>query len=119
MPKGAKRRTSDRWEAFEGGEHTPAPDYAMFNLVCKDVATELGLNQKLVSTVYKQFLHYSLKEVFPESEPRSLSDEELLNPRRIMSVPGIASLEVTKKSLLHWQHINDAIQAKKLTNELL
>lgn len=113
MQRRKGRSSSEARDVFEVGTHTSVPDYAMFRLVCKDVANELGISAELVSKLYRQFIHYSLKEVFPEPNPRNLPNDKLLHPRRIMTIPGIASLEVTEKSLKHWHYINDAIQAKK------
>lgn len=106
------RKTSEREQTL-GNAHIPAADYAMFGLVCSESAQLLGLSAKEVRDTYVNFIEYSLKKVLPEKNPGSLSDEELLYPRRIIQIPGIASLEVTENSLRHWRRIQRAIEYNK------
>ena len=118
MPKGSKRRSLDRYELFEGGERIPLPDYAMFRKACEEAGQELGINGGEVERVYRKFIRYSLDLLLPEKNPRSLPDEALLTPRRIMKVPGIASCEITKRSLWHWHKIEYAIRRKREETKL-
>lgn len=106
------RKKGER-ELLLGNAHIPAPDYAMFDLVCSEAAQILGLSAKEVRSIYIEFIDRSLKTALPESNPGSLSDEELLNPRRIIQIPGVASLEVTENSLRHWRRIQKAIEHNK------
>lgn len=109
MEKETRKRASDEYGIFEVGDRIPLPDYAMFNEACKEAALELGMKPKDVIRIYKNFIACSLNMLFPEDNPRSLSDEELLHPRRILHVPKVASLEVTEKSLWHWRKVQEAI----------
>lgn len=118
MPKGTKRRSSDRYEAFDGGERIPLPDYAMFYKACDEVGKELGIPGNEIARIYKGFIAQSLCMMFPEGNPRDISDEKLLSPRRIIHIPKIASLEVTERSLWHWHKVHDAIKnaRRKMNN---
>ena len=118
MPKGTKRRSSDRYEAFDCGERIPLPDYAMFYKACDEVGKELGISGNEIARIYKDFIAQSLYMMFPEGNPRDISDEKLLSPRRIMHIPKIASLEVTERSLWHWHKVHDAIKnaRRKMNN---
>ena len=111
MPK-RSRKKGER-EQLLGNSHIPAPDYAMFDLVCREAAQVLGLSAKEVRDIYIEFIDCSLKSALPEPNPGSLSDEELLHPRRIIQIPGVASLEVTENSLRHWRRIQKAIEHNK------
>ena len=111
MPK-ESRKKGER-EQLLGNAHIPAPDYAMFDLVCSEAAQVLGLSTKEVRSIYVEFIDCSLKSVLPEQDPGSLSDEALLNPRRLIQIPGIASLEITENSLRHWRRIQKAIELNK------
>ena len=115
MPKGRKRRT-EKYSVFEGGERIPTPDYAVFNSICSDVAYPLGLSAKDVRDLYVEFIDHSVGAALPEDRPRDLTDEQLLNPRRIIRIPKVASLEVTRKSLAHWRRVRERITAKKNTD---
>jgi len=110
--KGRKRRSSDRYEAFEGGEHIPTPDYAMFRKACDDAAKKLGLKADDVYKLYKNYLNLSIELLFPEPSPKELTDNELLEPRRRIQIPHVAVIEVTKKSLYRWRRIEQKIKNK-------
>ena len=112
MPRKRSRKQGER-EQLLGPARIPAPDYAMFDLVCSESAQLLGLSAKEVRNIYVNFVEYSLKRALPEGSPGSLSDTELLNPRRRIQIPGIASLEVTENSLRHWRRIQKAIEQNK------
>lgn len=112
MSRRNSRKKGER-EQLLGSSKIPAPDYAMFDLVCSESAQMLGLSTKEVHDIYVNFVEYSLKMALPEDNPGSLSDTELLNPRRRIQIPGIASLEVTDKSLRHWRRIQKAIEQNK------
>ena len=117
--KGRKRRSSDRYEAFEGGEHIPVPDYAMFDKACELAAAKLGMKADLVRRIYKDYINCSIELMLPEPNPKELSDDELLNPRRRIQIPHVAAIEVTKKSLYRWRMIEQRIKNKdtKETNK--
>jgi hypothetical protein len=112
MPRKKSRKQGER-EQLLGSERIPAPDYAMFDLVCSESAQVLGMSAKEVRSIYVNFIEHSLKMELPEDNPGSLSDTELLNPRRRIQIPGIASLEVTGNSLRHWRRIQKAIEYNK------
>lgn len=111
MPK-RSRKKGER-EQLLGNTRIPAPDYAMFDLVCRDTAQLLGLSQKEVRNIYVEFIDCSLKLTLPEANPGTLTDEELLHPKRRIQIPGVASLEVTENSLRHWRRIQKAIEYNK------
>lgn len=113
MPKGSKRRSSERYSIFEGGEHIPRPDMAMFKQVCKEAAAELDMNWEDVYKLYRRYVEYSLRMAFPEDNPKELPDSELLTPRRIINIKGICSAEVTNKSLWSWRQIEQKIKNKR------
>lgn len=110
--KGQKRRSSDKYWAFEGGERIPAPDYAMFRKACEDAARELGIETDVVYRLYKDYITCSIMLMFPEPSPKALSDNELLNPRRRIQIPRVATAEVTNKSLYSWRRIEQRIKDK-------
>jgi hypothetical protein len=110
-PKRSRKR-GER-EQLLGNAHIPAPDYAMFDVVCSEAAQVLGLNAKEVRDIYVKFIDCSLKSALPEQNPGSLSDNQLLYPRRIIQIPGVASLEITENSLRHWRRIQKAIEHNK------
>lgn len=110
--KGRKRRSSDRYDAFEGGEHIPAPDYAMFRIACRMAANELDMKPSDVYRLYKDYVNCSIALMFPERSPKALSDKELLNPRRRIQLPHVATAEVTEKSLYRWRVIEQRIKNK-------
>jgi hypothetical protein len=88
----------------------------VFNSICSDVAYPLGLSAKDVRDLYVEFIDHSVGAALPEDRPRDLTDEQLLNPRRIIRIPKVASLEVTRKSLAHWRRVRERITAKKNTD---
>lgn len=114
MQKRSRKRGERRY--LLGNEHIPLPDYAMFKLVCRDAAQLLGIPANEVRRVYVEFIECSVKMALPESNPGELSDEELLVPRRRIQIPGVASLEVTEKSIRHWRRIQKAILHNKTNN---
>lgn len=113
MPKGRKRRSDSRYDVFEAGDRIPRPDYKMFEEVCSEAAQELGLSKDEVLFLFKRYVDVSLGLMFPEKSPRSLLDDALLRPRRIMRIPGIVTAEVTEKSLRRWRKIDALIRAKR------
>ena len=106
-----KRRR--RAEALDAGEHLSVPDYAMFRQACDEAGKELGLPGSTVSSIYRRFLNHSLTLMFPDGDPRQMTDEKLLSRRRILRVPFIASMEVTAKALRHWRNAEAAVNRKK------
>lgn len=115
--KGRKRRSSDRYSAFEGGEHIPVPDYAMFRKACEMAAKELGLPFLTVCKLYRDYVSTSIGLMLPEDNPGALSDEELLHPRRRIQIPHVATAEITEKSLYRWRAIQQRIKDKKEQNK--
>lgn len=113
MPKGSRRRSSDKYSIFESGDHIPRPDLAAFKDVCREAAQKLGMDWEDVFKIYKTYIEYSIKMTFPEDKPRELDDEVLLTPRRIMNIRGIASAEVTPSSLWGWRQIESRIKNKR------
>lgn len=111
--KGSRRRSSDRWAAFDGGEHIPVPDFAVFRSVCDDVGKKLGIKGSEVYRLYKAYISCSVELLFPENKPGELTDEELLTPRRRIQIPHVASLEVTENSLRRWRIIQRNIRNKR------
>ena len=111
MPK-RSRKKGER-EQLLGNTSIPAPDYAMFDLVCRDTAQLLGLSQKEVRNIYVEFIDCSLKLALPEANPGTLNDKELLHPKRRIQIPDVASLEITENSLRHWRRIQKAIEYNK------
>lgn len=112
MP-GSKRRGSDRYSVFDSGDPIPRPDLSMFKQVCRDAAQELGMDWKEVYRLYKLYVYYSLKMAFPEDNPRDLTDDDLLNPRRIITIRGICTAEVTESSLWGFRQMQKNIENKK------
>lgn len=106
------RKKGER-EHLLGNAHIPAPDYAMFDVVCREAAQVLGLSAKEVRDIYVEFIDCSLRSALPEANPGSLSDEELLHPRRLIQIPHVASLEITENSLRHWRRVQKAIEYNK------
>lgn len=113
MPKGRKRRADSRYDVFDPGDKISLPDYKMFEEVCREAAQELGMNKDKLLSLYKHYVDVSLELMFPEGEPRTLPDELLLHPRRMIRIPGIVTAEVTEKSLKRWRKIEAIIKSKK------
>lgn len=117
MPKGRRRRKKDKYSLFDDGGRIPLPDYAIFNAVCSEVGAEIGLSPKEVRRIYVEFVEQSLLLALPEPNPGSLPNDALLNPRRIIRIPGVASLEITDKSLRHFRKVQSMIEySKKMKN---
>lgn len=107
-----RRRQSDRYEILDR-DHAPVPDYSMFQAACDDAGKELGLDGRMVSSVYKRFINHSLTLMFPDGDPKYMTDEELLSKRRILRIPFIGAMEVTAKALRHWRKAEAMIKNKQ------
>jgi hypothetical protein len=88
-------------------------DYENFKHLCSEVGKELGLSGDEIYRIYSRFVDRSVQMLLPEPDLNSLTDEQLLTPRRVFQIPYVCRAEVTRKSLNHFRMIMKVIQDSK------